>query len=392
MPPIYDLVCLSHLRWDFVFQRPQHLLTRFARERRVFYVEEPIVGGDEVRLDCTLRECGVWVAVPHLPDGLSNTETQLALTGLMDELALKHTIHSMVLWFYTPMALPWAGHLTPLATVYDCMDELSAFRNAPVDMQRLEQELFAKADVVFTGGQSLYDAKRHQHPSVRLFPSSVDVQHFARARTPLCEPTDQAGIPGPRIGYYGVIDERMDLDLLAGIAEARPDWQIVMLGPVTKIAPENLPGHANIHYLGPKNYEDLPDYLAGWDVAMLPFARNASTRFISPTKTPEYLAAGKPVVSSSIKDVVRPYGESELVLIADTPDAFVAAVERLLIDDGGARQARADGFLAEMSWDRTSSDMATHIASAIAHAQFHRITTRLFHEQSVPTYQPAVPE
>lgn len=365
MAPSYDVVCLSHLRWDFVYQRPHHLLSRFARERRVFYVEEPIVGAERASLQYTLRDCGVWVVVPCLPAGLTAGESDEALRHLIDRLFVAQAIGRHVLWYYTPMAVPWTCHLDPAAIVYDCMDELAAFKDARPELQSYERELFARADLVFTGGQSLYEAKRNRHSSVFLYPSSVDVDHFGRARTPLPEPADQRDIPAPRLGFFGVIDERMDIDLLAGIAAARPDWQIVMIGPVTKIDPATLPRNANIHYLGSKPYAELPAYLAGWDVALLPFARNASTRYISPTKTPEYLAAGKPVVSTSITDVVRPYGEQQLVAIADTPAETIAAIERLMAGDPATSRSRADDFLARTSWERTWRSMSARIDAAV---------------------------
>jgi UDP-galactopyranose mutase len=245
------------------------------------------------------------------------------------------------------------------------MDELANFRNAPPRLRKLEAELLRRADLVFTGGRSLYEAKRGQHRSAHCFPSSVDVEHFGQARAAGPDPIDQLGIPAPRLGFFGVIDERMDLELLEAVARARPDWQLVMLGPVVKIDPESLPRLPNIHWLGGKPYKELPRYIAGWDVALLPFARNEATRFISPTKTPEYLAAGKPVVSTSITDVVRPYGEAGLAAIADTPAEFVSAVERVLAEDGTARQARVDELLAEMSWDRTWFAMQELIDAAI---------------------------
>jgi glycosyltransferase involved in cell wall biosynthesis len=361
----YDLICLSHLRWDFVYQRPQHLLSRFAREHRVFFVEEPMLDAEMPYLACSLRECGAWVVVPHLPSGLSVAETHAAQQRLLDRFFSEHGIDSFVLWYYTPMAMPFTRHLKPLAIVYDCMDELSEFRGAPPDMRLNERELLAQADLLFAGGRSLYEVKRQRHPNAHLFPSSVDVTHFSRARRSVVDPVDQRDIPRPRIGFFGVIDERMDLELLAGLTAARSEWQFIMIGPVVKIDPASLPRRSNIHYLGPKRYDQLPDYLAGWDVAMLPFARNHSTRFISPTKTPEYLAAGKPVVSTSITDVVHPYGEQGLALIADEPHDFARAIEHLLLDDGGERQQRADAFLGQTSWERTWAAMAAHVDQAM---------------------------
>jgi UDP-galactopyranose mutase len=364
-----DLVCFSHLRWDFVFQRPQHLLSRAARQRRVFFIEEPLTTNGSLRLELSQRDNRVYVAVPHIPEGLnSRVAINAVQRELVDRLFAEQGIRDFVAWYYTPMALEFTNHLRPVATVYDCMDELSAFKGAPQELRDLERELFVCADLVFTGGQSLYEAKRHQHPSVHAFPSSIDRAHFAQARAMTIEPEDQKNIARPRLGFFGVLDERLDIELLDGVARARPDWQFVMIGPVVKIEESVLPRRANIHYLGKKNYKDLPAYLAGWDVALLLFARNEATRFISPTKTPEYLAAGKPVVSTSIRDVVRPYGERRLVQIADTVEAFIAACERVMNETPAERAkwlARVDDFLAHISWDQTWEQMAQLINSAI---------------------------
>jgi glycosyltransferase involved in cell wall biosynthesis len=306
---------------------------------------------------------GVTVAVPHIPAGCSDRDAADIQRALLDQLIASEQIDRYVLWYYTPMALAFSSHLRPQAIVFDCMDELSAFANAPAALKYYEAELLRRADVVFTGGYSLYQAKRERHPNVHAFPSSVDVPHFARARTLTSDPPDQARVGRPRLGYFGVIDERMDLELVAGVAAARPDWHLVMIGPVVKIDPATLPVAPNIHYLGPKPYEALPEYIAGWDVALLPFARNHATRFISPTKTPEYMAAGKPVVSTSIRDVVRPYGEQGLVRIADTVAAFVDAVDAALAEDATARLRQTDAFLRQTSWDGTWARMR-HVLDA----------------------------
>jgi UDP-galactopyranose mutase len=359
--PQLDMICFSHLRWDFVYQRPQHLLTRCARDRRVFFVEEPIFGNGSMRLDVREREGGVRVVVPHLPDGLSSeVATSAILAEMTRRLFTDNGIREYVFWYYTPMALSFTSHFTPVAAIYDCMDELSAFKGAHLRLQDFEKELFERVDLVFTGGQSLYEAKRHQHPAVYAFPSSIDVTHFSKARGAKADPQDQANIPHPRLGFFGVIDERFDTELLDSLATERPEWHFVMIGPVVKIDPDSLPKHPNIHYLGPKKYDELPDYLAGWDVALLLFAQNESTRFISPTKTPEYLAAGKPVISTSIRDVVHPYGELGLVHIADTGSDFVRAAEEVLSSSQANPDwvARVDDFLSKMSWDKTWEQMS----------------------------------
>jgi UDP-galactopyranose mutase len=278
-----------------------------------------------------------------------------------------YSITNYINWFYTPMMLDWAEGLDPKATVYDCMDQLSAFRGAPPELVEKEKKLFERADVVFTGGQSLYEAKREQHPNVHAFPSSIDAPHFGKARVVSDEFPPQANIPHPRIGFVGVIDERMDIPMVAKAAELRPDWQFVMVGPVVKIDEADLPRPQNIHYLGQQGYDDLPTILAGWDVAVMPFALNESTRYISPTKTPEYLAAGLPVVSTAIKDVVTPYGDLDLVRIVSTPEEFVTAIENAMREDPQDRRIRADAYLSNFSWDKTFEGMRDLIQQEITH-------------------------
>src|SRR5438874_10356528 len=256
VPLLPDLLCFSHLRWDFVFQRPQHLMTRFARERRVFFLEEPFHEAVEPRLDVSERDGGVRVVVPHLPERLGEIATTGTLRALIESLLEEEEVQRYVCWYYTPMSLPYSRELRPIAAAYDCMDELSLFRGAPPALVAREKELLARADVVFTGGTSLYEAKRDRHPNVHCFPSSVDVAHFARARTPQPDPADQARIPHPRLGFFGVLDERLDVQLLRAVAHARPDWQLILLGPVVKVDPATLPRAPNMHYLGTKAYAE----------------------------------------------------------------------------------------------------------------------------------------
>jgi UDP-galactopyranose mutase len=375
-----DLVCLSHLRWNFVYQRPQHLLSRAAKDRRVFFFEEPIFheqGADPLakiaHLDVSIdHDSGVHVVVPQLPQGLSHDEVIASQKMLIDDLFSEYNIQQPTVWYYTPMAQKFAEHIDAGCTIFDCMDELSAFKFAPQELKELEAKLLERADVVFTGGQSLYEAKKNRHHNVHAFPSSIDYEHFAKARRINHDPHDQAQIPFPRMGFFGVIDERLDIELVKGIAEARPDWQLVMIGPVVKIDENDLPKLPNIHYLGSKSYKELPNYLATWDVAMLPFAKNESTQFISPTKTPEYLAAGKAVVSTSIRDVVRPYGERNMVHIADTVDEFIRAASIAGMDEANTDirwRENVDAFLSQMSWDRTWGRMSALIDAAIANPQ-----------------------
>ena len=359
-----DLLCFSHLRWDFVYQRPNHLMARAARDRRVFFVEEPVFEDRPSMSFEPVDRDGVQVITPRLPVAEAD-DPQHSLKRMVDRLVHEFGLEAPVLWYYTPMALPWTDHLGRSATVFDCMDHLAGFKGAPANLLALEAELLRGADLVLTGGAQLYEAKRSSHPNVHCFPSSVDVAHFGAARCHPTEPADQAAIGRPRFGYCGVIDERLDLGLVAVAAAKHPDWHFVMVGPVVKIDPATLPTAANIHYLGMKTYDELPAYLAGWDVAIMPFAHNEATRYISPTKTPEYLAAGRPVASTSIHDVVEPYGRSGLVEIGDGPNGFEDACQRALSTDLAPLRERVDRFLTEMSWDRTWQAIDALVEQAI---------------------------
>lgn len=361
------LLCFSHLRWRFVYQRPQHLMSRFARAYHVLYIEEAVPTEEPAPWLEVRHEDGLQVLVPHLPAHCHGQAAIDAQRDLLDSHLDAIGASELFAWYYTPMSLPFSKHLEPVLTVYDCMDELSAFHGAPPALVEQERLLLAKADVVFTGGVSLYEAKRQLHSNVHPFPSSVDIEHFAKARQALPDPEDQARLPRPRLGFFGVIDERLDTQLLGEAARLRPDWHFVLLGPVVKIDPAVLPQRANIHYLGGKRYDELPHYLAGWDVALMPFAMNESTRFISPTKTPEYLAGGRPVVSTPIADVVRTYGESGVVRIAHSSAEFIAAIEASLDDarHPSRVQQLADEALGDMAWDTTWQLMEEKMRCAV---------------------------
>ncbi|MEG3155976.1 UDP-galactopyranose mutase [Sphingomonas sp. RB1R13] len=365
------ILCFSHLRWEFVFQRPQHLLTRFARKAPVVVWEEPIDADDGASPSLHIRPAADCAAVtlitPRLPPGGSEDERDALLRQLLDGY-LARIDRAFVAWYYTPIMLSFSAHLKPACTVYDAMDELANFRFAPPKLLDLERQLLERADVVFTGGYSLYESKKQRHGNVHPFPSSVDVAHFAQARAGLPDPADQAALAHPRLGFYGVFDERIDLDLIAAVADARPDWLLVMVGPVVKISEDELPRRDNIHWLGGRSYNELPAYLGGWDVALMPFAINAATRFISPTKTPEYLAAGVPVVSTPIRDVKRHYERIAGVRIAGTAEQFIAGCEaQLALRKSGDRWlAEVDGLLSTMSWDITQARMAALIDEVIA--------------------------
>jgi glycosyltransferase involved in cell wall biosynthesis len=358
------IVVFSHLRWQFVYQRPQHLLSRLAAHWRVVFIEEPVTRSPETRIERLAPADGVEVWRPHVPGeapGFHDDHLPV-MQQLISEAMREREVEDYWVWLYTPMALPLASGLSPRGVVYDCMDELTAFKQAPRQLVQRENALFKLADLVFTGGPSLYESKRNRHPDVHCFSSSVDASHFTRRTDdhPL-----QAGLPNPRLGWCGVIDERVDLQLIADMAAARPHWQIVMVGPVVKIDPASLPRLPNIHWLGQQGYAELPAFISGWDVCLMPFAINDATRFISPTKMLEYMACGRPSVSTPIKDVVEPYGH--LVSIAGNSADFIAACDAILARTPAEHEEHARALaqaISLTSWDLTAGRMAELIARA----------------------------
>ncbi|UGQ48664.1 FAD-dependent oxidoreductase [Massilia endophytica] len=370
------IIVFSHLRWDFVFQRPQHLLTRLAQHYRIVFVEEPVQHNGESYMKTTQPAANITVCQPHTPStavGFHDDQIPL-LQPLVAKLVPEK--EEPIVWFYTPMALPLLSQLHPSLVIYDCMDELSAFKNPPRQLLQRETALLNIADLVFTGGPSLYEAKRTRHSNAHCFPSSVDARHFAQALQRSDSHEAQAHIPHPRLGFYGVIDERFDTGLLGKLADAHPDWQLVMVGPVLKIDPAELPERSNIHYLGQRGYDDLPRFLAGWDVCLMPFALNEATRFISPTKVLEYMAAELPIVSTAIRDVEQPYGD--IVAIGHTEAEFIAACEAALAQtpEQTARMAeRMRGIIANTSWDKTAERMRGLIDSTAPSRKVSRLTT-----------------
>ncbi|MDB5793127.1 MAG: glycosyl transferase [Massilia sp.] len=358
------LIVFCHLRWDFVFQRPQHLMTRLAQHYDILFVEEPMHTEGQARLEKMAVARNITVYRPHTPiQQWGFHDDQLpTLQGMLADLVPEG--ERPVVWFYTPMALPLLQGLNPSLVVYDCMDELAAFKNPPKQLLQRESALLNIADLVFTGGPSLYEAKKDRHPNAHCFSSSVDARHFRQALDSAISHPEQNHIPGPRLGFYGVIDERFDTDLVRQMAARHPEWQIVLVGPVVKIDPAELPRADNVHYMGQRNYDELPKFLAGWDLCLLPFAMNDSTKFISPTKVLEYMAAEKPSVSTPITDVKVPYGD--VVAIASTAEEYIAACERMLAASESEKAKmveRMRDIVANTSWDKTAGRMHELISS-----------------------------
>jgi len=370
-----SLVVFSHLRWNFVYQRPQHLVSRLAKHYPVLFVEEPVHDEGPARIESSSPCENVQVLRPHTPvDAVGFHDDQLpVLRPLVADHLRENGIDDYIVWFYTPMALPLLAELEPRAVVYDCMDELSAFKDAPKQLRQREAALMKSAQLVLCGGPSLFEAKKSLHHNVLCLPSAVDAQHYApqiatsKIDLMLKAEQIQGRIPGPRLGFFGVIDERLDTDLVAAVADAERDWQVVMVGPVVKIDPARLPQRRNIHWLGQQPYPLLPQLVADWDVCLLPFALNESTRFISPTKTLEYMAAEKPIVSTPVHDVVVMYGD--VVRIGADPASFVESCRWALSETPYKRAERIAESLATVSrfsWDNTARCVHEAIAKVLA--------------------------
>jgi UDP-galactopyranose mutase len=375
------LIVFSHLRWGFACQRPQHLMTALADHLHVLFVEEPVYTPGPPRLECRALGPRLQVLVPHTPlHGLGFHDEQMPLLQrLLDAHLRLLDLDDFGLWFCTPMALPLAAQWRPRVVVYDCMDELSGLQNAPPLLRQREAALLRRADIVLTSGPSLYEAKRALHPNVHYLPSTVDAEHFAprqqgdkdaAGRDDRVHDAEEAiaarlmrPIAQPRLGYFGLIDERIDFDLIDAVAAVRPDWQLVMVGPLVRVDRRSVPRRPNIHWLGQQPYQRLPHLLATWDVALMPFALNDATRFVNPSKALEYMAGEKPVVSTPLPDVVSLYGD--LVRIARRSREFIDACAAALAEmpwQRGERLVRTASTVYRTSWKQH----ARHVSGLLA--------------------------
>ena len=365
-PSDRPIIVHSHLRWDFVWQRPQQILSRLAAHAPVLFVEEPIFLDDLAapRLDITVPFANVFRVVPCLtgelrddPDNAVALVRSLTQNAIATEPRLMGRFANPIQWFYSPATAPaMLGAFNEIAVVYDCMDELAQFRFANPDLPRRERLLLANADVVFTGGRKLYEAKRRYHDNVHFFGCGVDATHFGKARSESTEiPTDIANLPSPVFGYFGVIDERIDYELLTLLAEHNPGASIVMVGPVVKVDPLSLPSATNIHWLGMRDYTQLPAYVKGFDVCLMPFALNEATEFINPTKTLEYMAAGKPIISTALADVQRNF--TPVVRVARTREEFVNLADKLAQNPDPVLLSEGVRKASEASWESVVSQM-----------------------------------
>lgn len=361
------MVVHCHLRWDGVWQRPQQIMSRMARNRRIAFIEEPFFGAGEPRL--AVREAdGITVVQPHVPPQEEHLPrvspaNQQIVRELVGPFLRENGFGGGVRWHYAPMATYMRDLTDDHLVVYDCMDELSAFKGAPPELVDRERDLMDEAQVMFTGGLSMWLNKKQHHPNCHRFDSGVDVEHFQLAtKAETRVPDDARNLASPVLGYYGVIDERMDYEAIRALAAAFPLGTVLLIGPVTKVDPAELPKAPNIVYTGQRGYADLPRYLKAFDVALVPFADNPATRFLSPTKTLEYFAGLKPVVSSPVKDVVENY--ADIVRLARSPEEYVSAVKAALAEDNSDRARRGLAKAGEKTWDAIVADMEALMEAA----------------------------
>ena len=352
----YDMIVFCHLRWSFVYQRPQHIITRMAKEYKILFVEEPVPFGEGEENTFEMEEINqnLHILKPKTKD----------IAGIRQ--VLKSILKSKsfeIGWFYSASFSPLISNFSFERIVYDCMDELSLFKGAPAELIDQEKFLMSEADIVFTGGKSLYDSKSGKHANVHCFPSSVEREHFGKALSELEIPDDIKHMEKSIVGYFGVIDERINMQLLHKVSTLNPNISFVMIGPVAKIGEEDLPRESNIHYLGMKSYEKLPNYLKAFDIAMMPFALSDATKYISPTKTLEYMAAGKPIISTAIKDVERDY--SHCILIIATAEEFSRKIKEILQRKEGTYTKEYEDILNKTSWDSTAKAMNDLIKTTV---------------------------
>ena len=373
-PGNYSIIVHSHLRWDWVWQRPQQFLSRLSKKHRILFIEAPCPSNSVPVAQPTLREVSdypnIIVLQMQMPaarwsDGAWVDKERRRLVQSLLAGPLGQSFDSPVQWFYDPMAVTaFAGQMKERAIVYDCMDELSLFRGSPPEMVRRERELLAVADVVFAGGPKIWEAKRKLNTNCFSFGCGVDAKHFARARDPqLSLPQDIAELPRPIYGYIGVVDERVDYDLLAALADGS-EGSVVMVGPWTKVDPATFPQRKNLHWLGGRDYSDLPAYAKGFDVCLMPFALNEATKFINPTKALEYMGTGKPIVATPVEDVVMQF--SDVITIAETHADFIAHAVRRSVRPDRKRMERGLALVRQNSWESIVLQLEKHIEDALA--------------------------
>ena len=374
-PNEYPIIVHSHLGWDWVWQRPQQFLSRFSKTHQILFVEGPVPSEEVTAAQVEMREVSefpnITVLRMKMPasrwmDGawVDKERRRLVQEVLAGPLGLR--FDSPVQWFYDPMAITaFAGHMDESAIVFDCMDQLSQFKGAPKELIRRERELLAIADVVFAGGPKIGRDKIKYNSNTHSYGCGVDIKHFAKARDKRTEvPADVASLPGPVFGFFGVVDERMDYELVAAVADAHPEGSVVIIGPMTKIDPASVPQRSNLHWLGGRDYQQLPSYVKAFDVCLMPFALNEATEYINPTKALEYMATGRPVVSTPVEDVVLQF--SAVAKISSSSEDFVRLCTEAAKQPDEAAIKRGLMLAQRNSWESIVEAMDGHIRDVLS--------------------------
>jgi glycosyltransferase involved in cell wall biosynthesis len=370
----YSIIVHCHLCWDWVWQRPQQFVSRLSQRHKILFVEVIAPAADLATPTARFRGPenfpNVTILTLQFPaarwndgeyvDAERRRMVQEFITG-----PVAGQFDNAVQWFYDPMAVPaFAGKMDEILTVYDCMDELSKFKCAPPEIIERERQLLGRADVVFTGGRKLFEAKSQHNDNCHFYGCGVDCEHFGKAREERTEvPAELRGMQKPVLGYFGVVDERMDYELIARLADANPKWSVVMIGPVLKVDEAVLPKRPNLHWLGQRSYSDLPAYCKGFDVCLMPFALNESTEFINPTKALEYMATGRMIVSTAVPDVVRNFGS--VVKIAKNQKEFISLCQRAVEKPEQDAIERGLQMASENTWEKIVARMERHIEDAM---------------------------
>ncbi|RYD58215.1 MAG: glycosyltransferase family 1 protein [Sphingobacteriales bacterium] len=358
-----NIICFSPIRWNQKDQRPQQIMRRLSQYSMVHFIEEPVYDATEAYLSHTVVAEHIHVFTPHLPGGISEEKCQTLQRALLDQFMRDCNFADYTFWYATPVAFAYSKHYCPSVIVYDCLEDIWSLKLPAEKLHDLEQQLLDRADLVFTSSHTQYWNKKDRNNNVHLLPATIDRAHFDCARGKVSEAEEQEHIPYPRLGYMGIVDDRLDTQLLADIADTRPDWHIVLVGPTAKMNAAQLPQRANIHYLGNKPYADLPSYLTGWTAAIMPIQEKSHMTSGLSFKTAECLAAGLPVIATPVKAIAAQYEKENLVMKANSAAEFVAATEAILFDGAADRSwmERVNNFLDMSSRDAVTNEILNRL-------------------------------
>lgn len=354
-----DLLVLAHSRWDLDHHRGHNIFSRYAQKRRVFYFEEPSFGQTEIpRLHIRDTFENVMVVTPHLPNPIKSNQIDSILRELIDELIFEEEIINFTLWLQTPRAFRYARDIDATTIIYECMEDYDNINNFSENLFQVEKELMENSDIIFVVSEALYQKKKFQHHNIHVFPNSADYFHFIQSRDFILDPYDQIHIPHPRIGFYGIIDQSIDLKLIDEIAQIREDLNFVFIGPLKDTKFSQLPTRKNIYYLEQKDYNLIPLYVAEWDCGLLPFCINEVTQYSSPHQTAELLMAGKPIVATHIPDISIRFGKKSLAKMASNAEDFSEKIDKAILESKEQKwKELIDNELKNETWDQVFKKM-----------------------------------